>query len=108
MGVVIGEFLTCMRVEMEISQKELCEGICKVSAYSNYERNERVPDFLTLNLLLERMGHTIMSLAVYTSNEETEYLHWRMETSNALRDRQYGRLAGPFLLERESYTLVLN
>lgn len=94
MGVVIGEFLTCMRAEMEISQKELCEGICKVSAYSNYERNERVPDFLTLNLLLERMGHTIMSLAVYTSNEETEYLHWRMETSNALRDRQYGRLAG--------------
>ena len=80
MGVVIGEFLTCMRAGIGISQKELCEGICEVSAYSNYERNKRVPDFLTLNLLLERMGHTIMSLAVYTSNDEIKYLSWRTET----------------------------
>ena len=29
MGVVIGEFLTCIRAEMEISQKELCEGAVK-------------------------------------------------------------------------------
>ncbi len=93
MSVRIGVFLTRLREEAGVSQKELCEGICKLSAYSNYERDERVPDFLTLNLLLERLGMGIVGMAAYLAKEEAEYLEWRSQTAQALCRQNFAELA---------------
>jgi len=99
MGIAIGEFLISLREEAGASQRDTCEGICKISAYSNYELNKRVPDFLTLNLIFERLGQGTLSLSAYLAKDEIEYLQWRMDTADALRNQRYTELAG--LLNQE-------
>lgn len=104
MNVRIGVFLTRLREESGISQKDICEGICKLSTYSNYERDERVPDFLTLNLILERLGVGIMGMASYVAKEEVEYLEWRSQTSEALCQRDFTALEELVVQEPDSCT----
>ena len=99
MSIAIGTFLTQLREKIGVSQKDICEGICKISTYSNYERDERIPDFLTLNLILERLGHGIMSLGVYVTEEEAKYLQWRTDTADILRNQRYTDLT--VLIEKE-------
>lgn len=77
MNTLIGKILLEMRKKRQITEKQLSEGICTVSAYSNYERRDRIPDFLTLNYLLERLGHGITGLTAYLSEEEINYIRWR-------------------------------
>lgn len=92
MSVAIGNFLVCLREEAGASQKDICEGICKVSTYSNYERDERVPDFLTLNRIFERLGYGIVSLSAYVTEKESAYLQWRMDTSFRQQCQSGGKL----------------
>lgn len=100
MGIRIGELLYRTRKELGIDQKSIYTGICTASNYSNYENDIRIPDFLTLNGILERMGQGIMSLSAYVSKEEMKYLQWRSEVSDTIRNREFKKLT--ILIEEES------
>ena len=51
-----GEFIANLRKEKQISQEQLCEGICDLSMLSRFERGEREPDKLLQNRFLTRLG----------------------------------------------------
>ena len=52
----IGTYIKKRREELQISQEELCEGLCAVSSLSRIENNQQDPSRrLTINLL-ERLG----------------------------------------------------
>ena len=92
MGIKIGELLYRTRDELGIEQKSIYTGICTASNYSNYENDVRIPDFLTLNSILERMGQGIMSLSAYVSKDEMKYLQWRSEISEKIRNKEFEKL----------------
>lgn len=92
MSVQIGEFLFEIRKEINVSAKDICGGICKLPTYSFYENGKRNPDYLTLNLFLERMGHGITGLIAYVTKIEMEYLSWRQKVSRVLRERRWEEL----------------
>ena len=92
MDTLIGQILLEMRKERQVTEKQLCEGICRVSAYSNYEWRERVPDFLTLNYILERLGHGITGLTAYLCEEELDYIRWKNEAEKILRKKEWIKL----------------
>ena len=58
----------------------------------DYENDVRIPDFLTLNSILERMGQGIMSLSAYVSKDEMKYLQWRSEISEKIRNKEFEKL----------------
>lgn len=93
MGLLIGNFLTEFREQINVSQKDICEGICNISTYSNYERNERIPDFLTLNAILERLGHGITGLTAYVTNDEMKYLEWQRTASELIHLEKFKELS---------------
>lgn len=99
MGIKIGELLYRTREELGIEQKSIYTGICTASNYSNYENDVRMPDFLTLNGILERMGQGIMSLSAYVSKDEMKYLQWRSEISEKIRNKEFEKVIE--LLEEE-------
>lgn len=92
MSIAIGEFLFEIRREIKALAKDICEGICKLPTYSLYENGKRIPDYLTLNLFLERMGHGITGLTAYVSKIEMEYLIWRRKASRILREEKWEEL----------------
>ncbi len=52
----IGELLEFERKHKGITQEKVCEGLCNVSTYNRYERDEILPDKFILDCLLERLG----------------------------------------------------
>lgn len=51
-----GEYIANLRKEKQISQEQLCEGLCDLSMLSRFERGEREPDKLLQNRFLTRLG----------------------------------------------------
>lgn len=51
-----GDFIFNLRNEKQISQAQLCEGLCTVSMLSRFERGEREPEKLLQNRFLTRLG----------------------------------------------------
>lgn len=51
-----GEFIAKLRTEKDISQSELCAGLCTKSMLSRFERGEREPEKLMQNRFLTRLG----------------------------------------------------
>lgn len=85
----IGELLYRTRKEIGVEQQSIYLGICTASNYSNYENDERIPDFLTFNSILERIGQPIMSLSAYVSKKEIKYLVWRNKVSEAISRKKF-------------------
>lgn len=52
----IGDLLYRRRVERNITQKQLCDGLCSVQTLSKIESGERIPDVFLLEYLLQRLG----------------------------------------------------
>lgn len=51
-----GEFIANLRREKNISQEQLCDGLCAISMLSRFERGEREPEKLMQNRFLTRLG----------------------------------------------------
>ena len=92
MNTLIGEILGIMREQRQVTSKQLCNGICDTSTYSNYEWRERVPDFLTLNYILERLGHGITGMTAYLGREEMEYIRWRNKAREVLQKKEWEKI----------------
>lgn len=73
----IGQMLYDIRTEMEITQEELCEGLCTVSALSKYENGTRFPDSLLFHALMQRLGKSPSRINIMVSEPEAEYYEWK-------------------------------
>ena len=73
MGLDIGRLLYGIRTKYQISVNDICRGICGVSTYCMYENDEMIPDILSVNMFLDRMGFGILGLTAYISEKEVVY-----------------------------------
>ena len=78
---MIGE----LRKEARISQSRLCKGLCSVQLLSKIELEERTPDMLLLEALMQRLGKSPEKLEIILSLEEYHYIEARDEIEDALR-----------------------
>ena len=77
MGLDIGRLLYGIRTKYQISVNDICRGICGVSTYCMYENDEMIPDILSVNIFLDRMGFGILGLTAYISEKEVVYFKWK-------------------------------
>lgn len=54
--IYIGDIIKQRRIELGLTQEELCEGICEPSSISRIETGKQVPTYIILNALLSRLG----------------------------------------------------
>lgn len=66
----IGDLLYRSRVERNITQKQLCAGLCSVQTLSKIESGERMPDVFLLEYLLQRLGLSPDDLEIVLFEDE--------------------------------------
>lgn len=92
MGLDIGRLLYGIRTKYQISVNDICRGICGVSTYCLYENDEMIPDILSVNIFLDRMGFGILGLTAYISEKEVVYFKWKESTRACIRNENYKKL----------------
>ena len=85
----IGRLIGELRKEAKIPQKRLCKGLCSVQLLSKIELEERTPDMLLLEALMQRLGKSPEKLEIILSLEEYQHIEARDEIEDALR---FGKL----------------
>lgn len=82
-------FLNLMRKKHNVTMEEVCEGICSKSMMNRVETGERLPDKLTRDRLLQRMGVAQETYQDYLMGEEYETYELRESLLNSLEDNHY-------------------
>lgn len=54
--VFIGEYIKCRRLEMGLTQEQLCEGICEPITISRLENGKQTPSRNRIKAILQRLG----------------------------------------------------
>lgn len=93
MGLDIGRLLYGIRTKYQISANDICRGICGVSTYCMYENDEMIPDILSVNMFLDRMGFGTLGGSAYISKKETVYFQWRESTRECIQSENYKKLS---------------
>lgn len=52
-----------------------------------------IPDMLSTNLFLERLGYTVKGLSAYISEKEEKYLAWRNQTRECIPEEDNEQLS---------------
>jgi|GEM_PF-2928032 transcriptional regulator with XRE-family HTH domain len=65
-----GNLIKSFRTKFKLSQKSLCRGLCSTSALSRYERDERFPEKIVAESLLERLGIGTNQIEFITTDKE--------------------------------------
>ena len=85
----IAKMMVALRVEKQLSQEELCRGICSVTTLSRLETGERRPDILIFNALLERLGKSSDYVNIILTQEEFEYFVRRRNVEIAFSEKDF-------------------
>ena len=93
MGLDIGRLLYGIRTKYQISVNDICRGICGVSTYCMYENDEIIPDILSVNMFLDRMGFGTLGVSAYISKKEAVYFQWRESTRECIQSEKYKNLS---------------
>lgn len=93
MGLDIGTLLYGIRTKYQISVNDICRGICGVSTYCMYENDEMIPDILSVNMFLDRMGFGTLGVSAYISKKEAVYFQWRESTRECIQSENYKKLS---------------
>lgn len=93
MGLDIGRLLYGIRTKYQISVNDICRGICGVSTYCMYENDEMIPDILSVNMFLDRMGFGTLGVSAYISKKEAVYFQWRESTRKCIQSENYKKLS---------------
>jgi|HigsolmetaAR206D_1030411.scaffolds.fasta_scaffold00003_48 tetratricopeptide (TPR) repeat protein len=97
MTIPIGSFIKLKRMELNLSQEQLCEGICASSYLSRIENNKLIPDGEIYRLLLERLGLDYNDLIREADSVDEEIEDWYRE----LLKGKYTELMGFAPAERD-------
>ncbi len=82
----IGQMIMNMREQQGITQQKLCNGICSQKMMSRYELWTCIPDRLSLNLLLQRLGKSPDHFITILTKKEYRYLLWKRKIFIALQE----------------------
>ena len=75
---MLGNMVRFEREKHNLSAKKLADGICSAAAVQRLESGSRVPDFFTLERIIERLGRSVNKLEFL--QDETAYeLYYRRE-----------------------------
>ncbi len=84
----IGAIIREERIRKNISQEELCEGICASATLSRIESGAQKPSLKVEEALLERLGHNTENLVIYAAAEEVEKHYLESEIRIRLAHRR--------------------
>jgi len=90
--ISIGELIKQQRIERNISQEQLCEGICEAATLSRIEQGRSYPTQARLEALLQRLGLPGERIYAIVSDDEQELQQLKDEIihCNATRDLREG------------------
>lgn len=80
----IGNLITDLRKEQNISRNNLCEGLCEPGILSKLEMDESMPNILLVDRFLQRLGKSPDMFEVLLSDEEYNAMLERDEIEDAL------------------------
>lgn len=83
----IGMMIMRMREEQGVSQQRLCCGICSQKMMSRYETWTNIPDRLSLNLILQRLGKLPDCFITMMTQKEYQYFKWKRKVMIALQEQ---------------------
>ena len=58
-----------------------------------YENDEMIPDILSVNMFLDRMGFGTLGVSAYISKKEAVYFQWRESTRECIQSEKYKNLS---------------
>ena len=85
----IGTILRDKREELDLSQEDVCEGICSVSTLSRIENGNQNPSQKTLMALLGKLKLTLQIFPQYILPHEVEINELERQISDLIDTRQY-------------------
>lgn len=90
--VFLGEYIKAKRLELGLTQENLCEGICEPMTLSRLENGKQTPSRNTINALLQRLGlPDDRYFALLSKREkEIEALQKEIHSCNVLRNNKLG------------------
>lgn len=85
----IGYFIRIRRTEMNISQEELCSGICSTVTLSRIESGRQMPSKNHLQMLLQRLGYSDAPFLGVASERDYKIQQAKFKARQANIDRDY-------------------
>lgn len=84
----IGQMIMNIREQQGITQEKICNGICSQKMMSRYELWTCIPDRLSLNLILQRLGKSPDHFITILTKKEYQYLLWKRKIFVALQEEE--------------------
>ena len=70
--IFIGEYIKQKREELNVTQEQLCEGVCTTATLSRLENGRQSPSRKVINALLRRLGAPTDRFFALVSENELE------------------------------------
>jgi len=99
MKKTLGQMLSEAIVTGNVSQTDLCKGLCSTSALSRYLNGERRIDRLLLTVLMQRLGLSPDKFATVLTKEEYHYFDWKQRIASAQIEQDWEKVS--LLLEED-------
>ena len=79
MNITLIDLIKHERKEQNLTKRQLYTGLCSPATATRIEQGERIPDYLTLHAILDRLGLSMRLFCAYLSVDEISYLKWRRD-----------------------------
>lgn len=99
MKKTLGQMLSEAIVTGNVSQTDLCRGLCSTSALSRYLNGERRIDRLLLTALMQRLGLSPDKFSTVLTEEEYYYFDWKQRLASAQIEQDWEKVS--LLLEED-------
>ncbi len=93
MKKTLGQMLSEAIVTGNVSQTDLCRGLCSTSALSRYLNGERRIDRLLLTALMQRLGLSPDKFATVLTEEEYYYFDWKQRLASAQIEQDWEKVS---------------
>lgn len=93
MKKTLGQMLNEAIVTGNVSQTDLCRGLCSTSALSRYLNGERRIDRLLLTALMQRLGLSPDKFATVLTEEEYHYFDWKQRLASAQIEQDWEKVS---------------
>lgn len=100
MKKTLGQMLNETITTGNVSQTDLCRGLCSTSALSRYLKGERRIDRLLLTALMQRLGLSPDKFATVLTDEEYRYFDWKQRLASAQIEQDWKKVS--LLVEEEA------
>ncbi|QED47019.1 helix-turn-helix transcriptional regulator [Cytobacillus dafuensis] len=105
---MIGSRIKYYRINANLTQEELCKGVCSPSYLSKVENNNMEPSEDILRLLCERMKISLNTIRNFDENEigkkiENWYELLKVNTDKEILNKEYEELNSLFISQKDSY-----